>query len=49
MTKIAVLVRDRNTGSVVRLRIRTEPVKLRVCRSCRRAQLSPTHTCRRAA
>jgi ribosomal protein S14 len=37
MTKQAVLIRDRETGGIVRLRILDEPAKLRVCRICLRA------------
>lgn len=36
MSDTTVLVRDRNTGRIARIRTRLEPVKLRVCRACRR-------------
>jgi hypothetical protein len=37
MTKRAILIRGRSRGRVVRLRLRDEPAKLRVCRACLRA------------
>ena len=47
MTTNAVLVRDRITGGIVRLRLRDEPVKLRLCRACLRPHIDAV--CPRAA
>ena len=49
MTKLAVLVRDRETGGIVRLRIHAEPVKLRVCRACGRVHTRTAGVCKGAA
>jgi hypothetical protein len=47
MTTNAVLVRDRESGDIVRLRLRDEPLKLRLCRACFRAHSD--RECPRAA
>jgi len=45
MSATTVLVRDRVSGGIVRLRRRDEPVKLRVCRGCGRAKLNADGAC----
>jgi hypothetical protein len=49
MTRLAVIVRDRKTGRPRKIRVRTEPVKLRVCRECHRAHAPGTASCQQAA
>jgi hypothetical protein len=49
MTRLAVIVRDRKTGRPRKVRVRTEPVKLRVCRDCYRTHVIAAKVCKQAA
>lgn len=49
MTKLSVLIRDRESGGIASVRIGAEPVKLRVCRSCGRVHDTDPAACANAA
>ena len=48
MPEKAVIIRDRTTTRILRIRTRTEPAKLRLCRACRKVHTRAAAPCRAA-
>ncbi len=45
MPENTVLIRDRKTKGILNIRLRHEPVKVRICRICSRAHAPGIKTC----